>query len=396
MLDYIRIGCAVPPVQVAETARNAEDICSKIVEADKSGCDIVVFPELAITGYTCGDLFFQDALLDAAVVGIKKVCECTKQYPAVTVAVGMPLMIGGQMYNCGIVISNGKIHGIVPKTFLPNHKEFYERRWFSSSEDLQQKTVCACHLGLEECYEIPMGRDLVFRLGQDVLFGVEICEDLWTPMPPSTMLALNGAEVILNLSASNETVGKRSFRRDLVKHQSSICRCVYAFTSAGYTESTQDIVFSGHSVVAELGNVLSENDQYLQTDYLLVQDVDIGKVRSERHKDKSVRDSVTLYGKREPVRIVDCCVETSRGDGTRYPLNKLPFIPSDAAGRAERCDSIFAIQATGLAQRLKAINAKAVIGISGGLDSTLALLVAVEAMARLGRPMTDIVGITMP
>ena len=241
-----------------------------------------------------------------------------------------------------------------------------------------------------------MGRDLVFRLGQDVLFGVEICEDLWTPMPPSTMLALNGAEVILNLSASNETVGKRSFRRDLVKHQSSICRCVYAFTSAGYTESTQDIVFSGHSVVAELGNVLSENDQYLQTDYLLVQDVDIGKVRSERHKDKSVRDSVTLYGKREPVRIVDCCVETSRGDGTRYPLNKLPFIPSDAAGRAERCDSIFAIQATGLAQRLKAINAKAVIGISGGLDSTLALLVAVEAMARLGRPMTDIVGITMP
>ncbi len=396
MLDYIRIACAVPPVQVADTVKNAEDICSKIAEADKSECDLVVFPELAITGYTCGDLFFQDTLLDAAVVGLSKVCEYTKQHPAVTVVVGAPLVIGGQMYNCGVVMSKGKIHGIVPKTFLPNYKEFYEQRWFFSSEDLQQKTVCSSHLALEDHYEIPVGRDLIFRVGQDVLFGVEVCEDLWTPMPPSTMLALNGAQIILNLSASNETVGKRSFRRDLVKHQSSVCRCIYAFTSAGYTESTQDIVFSGHSVVAELGNVLAENAQYLQTDYLMVQDVDLGKVRCERRKDKSVRDSVTLYGKHEPVRVVDCINGTPRGDGTQYPLNKLPFIPRDAASRAERCNAIFGIQATGLAQRLKAINAKAVIGISGGLDSTLALLVAAEAMARLGRPMTDIVGITMP
>ena len=396
MLDFVRIGCAVPPVRLADVKQNTVDICCKISEANDAGCDILVFPELALTGYTCADLFFQKALLDATNEGLAVICGCTKAAPQLTVAVGAPLVIGGQMYNCAVVLSKGKIHGIVPKTYLPNYKEFYERRWFSSSEDLCQKTVDSRQLGLEEAYEIPVGRDLVFKIGDGTMLGVEICEDLWTPMPPSTMLTLNGAEVILNLSASNETVGKRAYRRNLVKHQSSICSCVYAYTSSGYTESTQDLVFSGHSLIAADGNLLAENQQELQTDYLLVQDADLGRVRSERRKNKSVRDAASFYGNIEPARIIDCGSCALRSDGTLYKLNKLPFIPGNKADRVERCNSIFNIQATGLAQRLKSINAKAVVGISGGLDSTLALLVAVEAMRRLGRPATDVHGITMP
>ena len=396
MLDYIRIACAVPPVQVADTEQNVQDICAKIAEADKAGCDLVIFPELAVTGYTCGDLFFQQTLLNAAAAGLSAICRYTQVYPAMTVAVGVPLVIAGQMYNCGVMICGGKICGIVPKTYLPNYKEFYERRWFSSSRDLQQKTVSARGLGLNADYEIPVGRDLLFRAGDGVLIGMEICEDLWTPMPPSTMLTLGGAEVIVNLSASNETVGKRAYRRDLARHQSSICDCIYAFTSAGYTESTQDLVFSGHSLIAQDGTVLGENRQELQTDYMLICDCDFGQIRSERRKNKSVRDAAAFYGQTEQIRIVDCCQLSLRSDGTQYLLNKHPFVPMDPKERTERCNSIFQIQATGLAQRLKTVGANAVVGISGGLDSTLALLVAVEAMAKLGRPASDVYGITMP
>ncbi len=396
MLDYIRIACAVPPVQVADVVQNTRDICSKIAEADEKSCDLVVFPELAITGYTCADLFFQQALLDAAMAGIAEICEYTRQFPALTVAVGAPMVIAGQMYNCGVVISDGKVHGIVPKTFLPNYKEFYERRWFSSSEDLHQKTVNSNDLKLGDGYDIPVGRDLVFKIGDSAMLGLEICEDLWTPMPPSTMLTLNGAEVIVNLSASNETIGKREYRRNLVKHQSSICNCIYAYTSSGYTESTQDLVFSGHSLVAEDGNLLAENTQQLQTDYMLIQDADLGRIRCERRKNKSVRDAASFYGKIEPARIIDCCSRGLRSDGTTYVVNKIPFVPNAGLDRQERCNAIFNIQVTGLAQRLKTVGAKAVIGISGGLDSTLALLVAVEAMRRLGRPMTDVQALTMP
>ncbi|MBQ4641896.1 MAG: NAD(+) synthase [Oscillospiraceae bacterium] len=396
MLDYIRIACAVPPVRVADVTTNVEDICRMIGQADAKGSDLVVFPELSLTAYTCADLFFQDKLLKAATMGLIQIADYTKDYPAVSVVVGAPLLIGGQMYNCGVLLSGGRVWGIVPKTYLPNYKEFYERRWFSSSEDLTQKTVNAGQLGLQGDYEIPVGRDLIFRIGDGALLGIEICEDLWTPMPPSTMLTLNGAEVVVNLSASNETVGKRSYRRNLVKHQSSICSCIYAYASAGRTESTQDLVFSGHSLVAEDGNLLAENKQELQTDYLLVQDADLSKVRCERRKNKSVRDATSFYGKIEPTRIIECNCGALRSDGSLYQLNKLPFVPSTREDRLERCMSIFNIQVAGLARRLELIGAKAVLGISGGLDSTLALLVAVEAMRRLGRPMTDVHGITMP
>ena len=394
MLDYIRIACAVPPVVVGNAKKNTEDICRYIAEADAKGADVLVFPETSMTGYTCADLFFQDTLLKACVSGLKQILVCSAEHPGVTAVVGAPLVIEGQMYNCGIVISQGKIHGIVPKTYLPNYNEFYERRWFSSAEDLQQNEIRACELGFDGEERIPVGR-LLFRIGEGAVLGVEICEDLWTPLPPSTLMSLNGAEVIVNLSASNETVGKREYRRELVKHQSSICNCIYAYASSGYTESTQDLVFSGHSMIAENGTVLAENQDQIATDYMLIYDADLGRARSDRRKNKSVRDATSFYGNVEPMRTVNCG-GSLRGDGTLHALNKLPFVPTSKANRLERCMSIFNIQVAGLKRRLSSIGANAVIGVSGGLDSTLALLVAVEAMRQLGRPASDVYGVTMP
>ena len=397
MLDYIRIACAVPSVRVGDVTKNVEDICRRIREADEKGADLMVFPELALTGYTCADLFLQETLLDACRTGLNRIARCSAEHPDVTVVVGLPVLIKGQMYNCGAVVSAGKVQGLVPKTYLPNYNEFYERRWFSSSQDLQQKAVDSKYLGLEENYPVLVGRDLLFRLGDGTLMGVEVCEDLWTPMPPSTLQTINGAEVVVNLSASNETVGKREYRRRLVKHQSSICSCVYAYVSSGCTESTQDLVFSGHSLIAEDGSILAENKDLIATDYLLIHDADLGKIRSARRKNKSVKDATSLYGMVEPMRTVDCGMSALRSDGTLYQLDKLPFVPSARTNRLDRCMAIFQIQVAGLKQRLASIgNPKAVIGVSGGLDSTLALLVAAEAMRQLGRPASDVYAVTMP
>ena len=396
MLDYIRIACAVPAVKVGDVKKNTEDICRMIGQADEKNCDIVLFPELALTGYTCADLFFQDALLKAAMDGLRRIAACTAEHPGITAAVGLPALIAEQMYNCAAVISGGKVHGLVPKTYLPNYNEFYERRWFSSSEDLQVDCVSAADLGLGEAYTVPVGRDLLFRTGDGCLVGVEICEDLWSALPPSTFMTINGAEVVLNLSASNETIGKRSYRRGLVQHQSAVCSCIYAYASAGCTESTQDLVFSGQSIVAENGRVLAENQEQIATDYLLIQDADLGIIRTDRRKNKSVRDAVSFYSKVEPMRTVNCGIGNLRADGSSYPVSKLPFVPSDKANRLERCMSIFRIQVAALVQRLRTIGANAVVGVSGGLDSTLALLVSVEAMRQLGRPVSDVYGVTMP
>ena len=266
MMDFIRIACAVPPVKVADPVKNAQDICNYIERADKASVDVLVFPEMALTGYTCADLFFQESLLKTSMSGLERVIECSAQHPAMTVAVGLPVVLTGQMYNCAAIISSGKLRGLVPKTYLPNYSEFYERRWFSSSEDLQQAYVEPRALGLPGSEVIPVGRDLLFVVGDGTVLGAEVCEDLWTPMPPSTMLSLNGAEVVVNLSASNETVGKRGYRRNLVKHQSSVCGFVYAYCSSGCTESTSDLVFSGHSIIASGGKILTENQQLIDTD----------------------------------------------------------------------------------------------------------------------------------
>lgn len=395
MLEFIRVATAVPAVQVGDVVKNTEDICQKIREADEAGCDLVTFPELAMTGYTCADLFFQNTLQVQCMKGLDKIVECSKQYPKVTAVVGTPAILEGQMYNCGAVISGGKLWGLVPKTYLPNYNEFSERRWFSSAMDLQLNEVSLKELGMSGEDVIPVGRDLLFRIGDGCMLGVEICEDLWTPLPPSTLLSINGAEVIVNLSASNETVGKRAVRDDLVAHQSDICNCIYAYCSSGYTESTQDLVFSGHSIISECGTKLGENEKLMDSDYLLIRDADFGKVRSARRKNKSVRDAASFYGKVEPMRTIDCCCDALRSDGSLYPINKLPFLPKGNSDPATQVMSIFEIQVAGLKRRLSLLNANAVVGVTGGLDSTLALLVTVEAMRQLGRPVTDVHAIMM-
>ncbi len=396
MLDFIRIACAVPSVKVADPAKNAADVCAYMKNADENKVDVLVFPEMTLTGYTCADLFFQETLLQASMDGLKEILTCSKQYPSLTVAVGLPVVLTGQMYNCAAILSGGALRGLVPKTYLPNYSEFYERRWFSSSEDLQQKTVPASALGLDGDSLIPVGRDLLFEIGDGTLLGAEVCEDMWTPMPPSTLMTLNGAEIIVNLSASNETVGKRAYRRDLVRHQSSVCGCVYVYCSSGSTESTADLVFSGHSLIAAGGSVLTENQSLIDTDYMLLQDADLGKIRSKRRHNKSVKDAISLYSKVEPMRRVYCETAALRSDGSLLRVDKSPFVPDNKAALEQRCKDIFAIQVAGLKHRLETIGTKAVLGVSGGLDSTLALLVTVEAMRQLGRPLTDVHGVTLP
>ena len=396
MLDYIRIACAVPPVQVGNVKKNAEDICRFISQADSQQVDLLVFPELALTGYTCQDLFFQQALQQAVSVGLQEILSYSVTVPGLTAVVGLPCTIDGQLYNCAAVINDGKLRGLVPKAFIPNHNEFGEKRWFAAASDLCSYPISAEKLGLDADYMVPLGADVIYTVGDGVKVGVEICEDLWAPIPPSSGLALGGAEVIVNLAASNETVGKRQFRQDMVKHQSAACICAYAFCSAGCTESTQDMVFSGHSVIAQRGKVLAQNQKLIDSDYLLVTDVDVGMIRADRQRKTSFRDAATLYSKQYDVTVWEGSSAPLRGDGALYHLRKLPFIPDTESERISRCNDIFQMQVAGLKRRLAAIGANAVIGISGGLDSTLALLVAVEAMRQLGRPATDVYGVTMP
>lgn len=395
MLDYIRIACAVPAVAVGDTKKNAEDICAFLKKANEQNVDLLVFPEMALTGYTCQDLFFQDALYEGVKRGLREILEASSACPAVTAVVGLPLRIGVRMFNCAAVISGGEVRGIVPKTSIPNYNEFYEKRWFSSGDELTQDTFDIGSLLGEFPRLVPVSQNQIFRIGEETLVGVEICEDIWTPLPPSNLLALSGAEVIVNLSASNETIGKRTYRRNLVNHQSAALCCVYAYCSAGSTESTQDLIFSGQSLIAENGKLLAETKDAIATDYLLVQDCDLGKIRADRRKNKSFADTAARYA--EDARIVETGRGVLRSDGRLYPLEKLPFVPAQRQNRVQRCMEIFQMQVAGLKQRLAAIgNPNAVIGISGGLDSTLALLVAVEAMRQLGRPATDVYGVTMP
>lgn len=392
MLDFIRIACAVPPVQVGNVIQNTQDIRGFLARADEQGADIVLFPELSLTGYTCQDLFFQDRLNEAAIYGLEQIAACTASHPAITAVVGLPVRTGQQMFNCAAVVSQGKVWGLVPKTYIPNYNEFYEKRWFSSASDLTLETVTLS----ASLRDIPILKQGLFRLGDGVTLGIEICEDLWTPIAPSAILALSGAEIILNLSASNETVGKAAYRRDMVRHQSGSLNCVYAYCSAGFTESTQDMVFSGQSMIAENGTFLAQSQDPIATDYLLVQDCDLGRIRSERRKNKSFQDVAAQYRDRlaSPIPVN---ASAPRSDGTLYPLQKHPFLPASRQDRAQRCREIFHLQAAGLKRRLSIIgNACPVIGISGGLDSTLALLVSVEAMRQLGRPASDVHGITMP
>ena len=391
MFDFIRLACAVPDVEVGNTEFNTQEII-KYIDINKDA-DIIVFPELSVTGYTCADLFFQKTLIDGAKVGLRRIAETTCDTDS-AVAVGAPLVIGGRLYNCAVMMSHGRVDGIAVKTFIPTYNEYYEKRWFSSAAELKISSVGSDELGLEGEYDIPVGGNLIFNYS-GVKVGVEICEDLWAPLPPSTLLTLAGAEVILNLSASNETIMKRKYRTELASQQSARSICAYAYASAGMTESTTDLIFSGHSLICENGGVLCQNDSLIDGGYSLKHDVDLGRIRADRAANKTFGDSAAFYldGK-DFVEIKKNLKLES--DGGLYEIKKLPFVPSAKKDRIERCMDIFRMQVAGLKKRASKIGGKMVLGVSGGLDSTLALLVCAETARQLGRDPSDVVAITLP
>lgn len=394
MLDFVRVACAVPDVRVGDPLQNARKHCAILEKADAQKVDILVFPELSLTGYTCQDLFFQDSLNDAALAGLGEILNCSRLHPDVVAVVGLPVRLGCRMFNCAAVLSGGMVHGLVPKTYIPNYHEFYEKRWFSSGEDLRENQALLQIPGMP-AQTVPVLPKALFALADGTAFGVEICEDLWTPIPPSSILALSGAEVVVNLSASNETIGKRAYRRELVNHQSAAAACVYAYASAGAGESTQDLIFSGQCLIAQNGSLLGQTEEPIVSETLLIRDCDLGRIRADRRSNKSFSDNASTFSAMLAQTKIGLDV-TPRSDGTLFPITKLPFVPAVQTDRFARCMEIFRMQVAGLKHRLETIGSKAVIGVSGGLDSTLALLVAVEAMRQLGRPSSDVYGVTMP
>lgn len=392
MRGLVRVGAAVPSLALGNVKENMKRHLAMMREAKEKHVSIVTFPELSLTGYTCGDLFFQRRLLDDVTDAL---LTLKNEMPeGILAVVGAPLEIEGALYNCAVVLHKGEIISAVPKTFLPNNGEFYEKRWFQSGDARRDASVAIPKLKTDVC------RQAIFETEDGVRFGIELCEDLWAPLPPSTMLSVEGAEIILNLSASNELLSKREYRQQLISQQSARCQCGYVYVSAGMGESSSDLVFSGHSVIASCGTVIRESEGYLADNYLMTADIDIDRIRADRMKQSSFADcaaQVRAMWKQEP-NILRTMENALLPDDAApdYRVSKHPFIPSDKASRQLRCAQILAMQATALARRLAVTGGKVVVGISGGLDSTLALLAACKAVDMLHLPRTNILGITMP
>lgn len=392
MRGLVRVGAAVPSLALGNVKENMKRHLAMMREAKEKHVSIVTFPELSLTGYTCGDLFFQRRLLDDVTDALLALKD--EMPEGILAVVGAPLEIEGALYNCAVVLHKGEIISAVPKTFLPNNGEFYEKRWFQSGDARRDASVAIPKLKTDVC------RQAIFETEDGVRFGIELCEDLWAPLPPSTMLSVEGAEIILNLSASNELLSKREYRQQLISQQSARCQCGYVYVSAGMGESSSDLVFSGHSVIASCGTIIKENEGYLSDDYLMTADIDIDRIRADRMKQSSFADcaaQVRAMWKQEP-NILRTMENALLPDDVTpdYRVSKHPFIPSDKASRQLRCAQILAMQATALARRLSVTGGKVVVGISGGLDSTLALLAACKAVDMLHLPRTNILGITMP
>lgn len=392
MRGLVRVGAAVPSLALGNVKENMKRHLAMMREAKEKHVSIVTFPELSLTGYTCGDLFFQRRLLDDVTDALLALKD--EMPEGILAVVGAPLEIEGALYNCAVVLHKGEIISAVPKTFLPNNGEFYEKRWFQSGDARRDASVAIPKLKTDVC------RQAIFETEDGVRFGIELCEDLWAPLPPSTMLSVEGVEIILNLSASNELLSKREYRQQLISQQSARCQCGYVYVSAGMGESSSDLVFSGHSVIASCGTVIRESEGYLADDYLMTADVDIDRIRADRMKQSSFADcaaQVRAMWKQEP-NILRTMEKALLPDDAApdYRVSKHPFIPSDKTSRQLRCAQILAMQATALARRLAVTGGKVVVGISGGLDSTLALLAACKAVDMLHLPRTNILGITMP
>lgn len=371
---FLRVAAAVPPVSPADVAANTEGIIALAGELDTKSVELAVMPEMCVTGYTCADLFHSSTLIAAAADGLRRIAEASRNWK-LTLVVGVPVSTGTSLLNCAAVVASGEVRMMVAKQFLPTYNEFYERRWWSPGPDGQPRTF--------EC--------------AGAVVGVEICEELWTPQPPSGRAALAGAHVIVNLSASDDLIGKYDYLRGLVAQQSARCLCAYAYASAGYGESSTDLVYSGKALIAERGTMLAENDRWNPESRYVIADIDIEAIERDRIHTTSFADSAVAAG----VTPTASTLSDRHSDPMWLPeyrsIDPHPFVPPRADDRNSRCTEIVNIQTAGLARRLDAIHCRSLtVGISGGLDSTLALLVAARAFDRLNLPRTGIIGVTMP
>lgn len=383
---FVKVASAVPTVKVADCRHNAWQMAEMIADAANQNVEIIIFPELSITGYTCGDLFAQSVLLEEAEKSLEWLVAETQSLPVISI-VGIPHPHNGSLINAAVVFQSGKILGVVPKTFLPNYKEFYEKRWFASALQTPECVTSICG------QRVPMQRDMLFATG-NTTFGVEICEDLWSTIPPSSFLALEGAEIVFNMSADNDCVGKHSYLRNLVKQQSARCIAGYVFSSCGFGESTTDVVFAGTSIICDNGSIIAEGERFAMDRRMTVGEIDVESIRNDRRVNTTFSESRGLHS-RQAVTI-NALPQTPSALNLTRAVNPLPFVPSGSK-LDSCCEEIFAIQSTGLAQRFAHTHSEtAVIGISGGLDSTLALLVAVNTFDKLHKDRKNIIGVTMP
>lgn len=387
-LGYLRVAVVSPELKVGDVDFNVEQTIRNMERAVAARCQLAVFPELNLTAYTCGDLFYQTALVEKASQGMLEVAAATRQHPLAAL-IGMPILLHGRLFNCAAFVAGGRVLGIVPKTYLPNTVEFYEKRWFCSEFERDCPEII-CH-----GETIPFGADLLFRAAErpEFIVGVEICEDLWAPHPPSTEMAVAGATLLANLSASDELWGKCQYRRDLVQSQSARCIAAYAYACAGPGESTTDVVFAGHSIIAENGALLAQTKRLEFSSEMAVVDVDLERMANDRVKNSTFTGS---YSYKE-FRFISFPLTEVRCDTLLRPLSPMPFVPAASDDKNQACQQIFAIQTTALARRLIAATCRnAVVGVSGGLDSTLALLVTARAFDKLGLDRRGIHAVTMP
>lgn len=388
---FYRFAAACPKMKVADTKYNTDQILKCISKAHKEQTTVIVFPELSITGYTCNDLFHQEQLLNKAEEALERIKEFTmNECQKIIVAVGAPVRIDGRLYNCAVFIECGSIIAVTPKVYLPNQREFYEKRYFSSGRELLRGIPKKCKL----CGWAAVPVTNLIKTDEDLVIGCELCEDLWVPNPPSGYLALTGAQVIVNLSASDALVGKADYRRNLVLNQSARCMAGYVYASAGVHESTTDMVCCGHLIIAENGSKLAEENSFSRENEIIYADIDVKRLTMQRISEGDFQDFIAtpydIRAARAPF------IMTADELKYRY-VAKTPFVPSSDERRTEVCSEIFNIQCAALAKRLEASNTKrAVIGLSGGLDSTLALLVIYQTYKLLNRPVKDILAITMP
>lgn len=420
MFGFYRIASVCPTLKVADTEYNTDEIIRCGLLAKNEGAAVVVFPELCITGYTCSDLFHQELLLKKSFASLLKIAKSFDDTDMI-LAVGLPLRMFGKLYNCAALLQRGKIIGVTPKIHLPNQREFYEKRHFNSGRDLlnfaadTRNANCrngssALTYSFDGVNDVPVTNFFTMKccggyagVGSDeIRIGVELCEDLWTAAPPSGNLALAGANVILNLSASDALVGKGDYRRNLVMNQSARCMAAYVYASAGVHESTTDMVFSGHLMIAENGSMLAERKNYSRKSEIIFADIDVQRLNAQRLSEGSFQDfdSTEYFAKAANFTALPVVANDLRNpaEGLKYRyIAPMPFVPSDVSHRDSNCREIFNIQCAGLAKRLESSYAKrAVIGLSGGLDSTLALLVVVETFKLLNRPLNEILVVTMP